>query len=60
MVKPKKWIQKAINPAYKGRLHAKLGIPEGQKIPSGTLKAAAARGGEMGKEARLAMTLKKF
>lgn len=58
--KKKNWIKKAINPENKGKLHAKLGIPEGQKIPVGTLKAAASRGGDMGKEARLAMTLKRF
>lgn len=42
----------------KGALHAQLGIPEGQKIPAGTLKAAAKRGGLEGKRARLAETFK--
>lgn len=54
--KPKKWIGKMH--LKKGALHAQLGIPEGQKIPAGTLKAAAKRGGLEGKRARLAETFK--
>jgi len=54
----KKWIAGAIkNP---GALHAQLGIPQGQKIPVGTLKAAAKKGGKEGKRAQLAMTLRKM
>jgi hypothetical protein len=56
--KPKKWIQGAIKKP--GALHAELGIPKGQKIPAGTLKVAAAKGGKLGKRARLAQTLKKM
>lgn len=29
-----------INPAHKGDLHRKLGVPEGQKIPDAKLQAA--------------------
>lgn len=56
MAKKKKWIQGAIK--HPGALHAQLGIPPGQKIPAGTLKAAAAKGGKLGQRARLAETLK--
>ena len=56
--KPKKWIQGAIKKP--GALHRQLGIPEGKKIPAGTLKAAAAKGGVLGKRARLAETMKGF
>lgn len=52
----KKWIQKAH--IKKGALHSQLGIPNGQKIPEGTLRAAARKGGTEGKRARLAETLK--
>ena len=53
-----KWIQKAIEKP--GALHKQLGIPAGEKIPASTLKAAAEKGGKLGKRARLAMTLKKL
>lgn len=53
-----KWIQGAIK--HPGALHRQLGIPLGQKIPAGTLKAAEAKGGKLGKRAQLAMTLKKM
>ncbi len=43
-----------------GALHKQLGIPAGEKIPASTLKAAAEKGGKLGKRARLAMTLKKL
>ena len=55
-----KWIQKALGPSSKGKLHRKLGIPEGKKIPESKLKAAEKKGGKIGKEARLAETLKGF
>jgi hypothetical protein len=38
--KPKKWIQKAINPAHKGDLHTALHIKKGEKIPMGKLNKA--------------------
>lgn len=54
----KKWIQKAIKKP--GALHEQLGVPKGQKIPEGKLKAAAKKGGTLGRRARLALTLKKL
>ena len=53
-----KWIQKAIKKP--GALHKKLKVPEGKKIPESKLKAAEKKGGKIGKEARLADTLKGF
>lgn len=52
----KNWIAAAIG--KKGALHAALGIPQGQKIPLATLQAAAKRKDKVGKEARLALTLR--
>ena len=54
----KKWIQKAIKKP--GALHKEMGIPKGEKIPDKKLKAAAKKGGKLGKRARLAETLKKL
>jgi len=53
-----KWIQKAIS--KKGALHKQLNVPAGEKIPKSKLKAAAEKGGKLGKRARLAMTLSKL
>lgn len=37
-------MAKAFNPGgHKGKLHREMGIPEGQKIPSGRLNAAASK-----------------
>jgi hypothetical protein len=55
-----KWIQKALGSKSKGKLHRKLGIPEGEKIPEKKLNAAEKKGGKIGKEAALAKTLKSF
>jgi hypothetical protein len=55
---PKNWIAGATK--NKGALHKNLGVPAGEKIPAAKLKAAAAKGGKVGKEARLAETLKGF
>lgn len=52
----KNWIAGATK--NKGALHKNLGVPQGEKIPAAKLKAAAAKGGKVGKEARLAETLK--
>ena len=52
------WIAKATR--NKGGLHRSLGVPEGKKIPSGMISKAAGRGGKVGKQARLAMTLKRI
>jgi len=54
----KKWIQKAIKKP--GALRKTLGIAKGKNIPSGKLKAAAKKGGALGRRARLAITLKKL
>jgi hypothetical protein len=38
--KPKKWIQKAINPAHKGDLHSALHVSKDKKIPASKLNKA--------------------
>jgi hypothetical protein len=53
-----KWIQKAIKKP--GALHTQLEVPQGEKIPLEKLKAAAQKGGKLGKRARLALTLRKL
>ena len=58
--KNEKWIQAALGPKSKGKLHKKLGIPEGKKIPISKLKSAEKKGGKIAKEAQLAETLKKM
>lgn len=56
---PKKnWIAGATK--NKGGLHRSLGVPEGKKIPAARISAAAQKGGKIGKQARLAQTLKKM
>jgi len=50
------WIAGAIKKP--GALHKQLGVPQGEKIPSSKLAAAAKKPGKMGKRARLAETLK--
>jgi hypothetical protein len=52
------WIQDAIKPENKGKLRKKLHAKEGKSIPAKKLEAAAKKGGKLGKEARLAETLK--
>ncbi len=52
----KNWIAGAVK--NKGGLHKSLGVPMGKKIPAGKVTAAAKKGGKVGKEARLAQTLK--
>jgi len=54
----KNWIQNAIKKP--GALHRQLGVKQGQKIPTSKLRAAAKRGGTLGRRARLAETLKGF
>ena len=54
----KKWIAGAIK--HPGALHAQLGVPQGEKIPSKKLAKAAKAGGKLGQRARLAETLKGF
>lgn len=52
----KNFIKGAIK--HPGALHKDLGVPQGQKIPAAKLKAAAGKGGTVGRRARLAETLK--
>lgn len=52
-----KWIAGATK--NKGALHRALHVPEDEKIPENKLKAAEKKGGKIGREARLAETLKK-
>lgn len=52
----KKFIQSAIK--HPGALHAQLGVPQGQKIPTAKLATAAKAGGKLGQRARFAETLK--
>lgn len=54
-----KWIAKATS-KNKGALRKKLGAKKGKPIPAKKLNAAAKKGGKLGKEARLAKTLKKM
>lgn len=53
-----KWIQGAIK--HPGALHKELGVPEGKTIPAKKLKTVEEKGGKIGKQARLAETLKKL
>lgn len=54
----KKWIQAAIKKP--GALRKELHVGAGKKIPAKKLKAAAKKGGKLGKRARLAETLRGF
>lgn len=59
MTEKKKWIQEALSKkGSKGKLHRKLGVPEGKKIPESKIKKAEHAKGALGKEARMAETLK--
>jgi hypothetical protein len=49
------WIQGAIK--HKGALHEQMGVAKDKKIPVSKLKAAAKKGGTLGKRANLALTL---
>lgn len=52
----KNWIAGAIK--HPGALHKALGVPKGEKIPAKKLAKAAKSSGKIGKQARLAETLK--
>ena len=52
----KKWIAGATR--HEGKLHEALHVPKDEKIAAAKLHAAAKKGGKIGKEARLAETLK--
>lgn len=56
-------MPKKFNPGgEKGKLHREMGIPEGQKIPAGRLKAAATQTAdpEKRRDAIRAETMKKW
>ena len=55
---PTKWISGAIK--HPGALRKSLHVKKGKKIPIKKLRAAAKKGGKMGRRARLAMTLRKM
>lgn len=56
-----KWIQKALGPKSKGKLHKKLGVPKGKDIPMAKIKKAEkSKSPTLRKEATLAQTLKSF
>ena len=57
MAKDKNWIQKALPPSSKGKLHAALGIPPGQKIPASKLAVKPGDSALMKKRKNLAKTL---
>lgn len=46
-----------ISGLHKGGLHRSLGIPKGKKIPVEAIRAAAKKGGKVGRQARAAETL---
>jgi hypothetical protein len=52
----KNWIAGAVR--NKGGLHRSLGVPAGKDIPDKEIEAAAKKPGKVGKQARLAETLK--
>lgn len=54
----KNFIAKAIK--RPGQLHRDLGVPQGQKIPPGKIKAAAKGGGKVAQRARFAEELAGF
>lgn len=54
----RKWISKAIK--HPGALRKSLRVKKGRKIPIARLRAAAKKGGTLGRRARLAITLRKI
>lgn len=54
----KKWIARAIR--HPGALHRQLGVAQGKKIPAAKVRAAAKKGGKLGRRARLAIRLKRI
>lgn len=52
------WIAQATQ--NKGGLHRSLGVPEGKNIPESMVEHAASQGGKVGRQARLAITLRKL
>jgi hypothetical protein len=58
MKKHGKWIKEAIG--HPGALRSELHIKAGETIPAKKLAKAAKAGGKLGRQARLAETLKGF
>lgn len=57
----RKWMSRAFTPENKGKLHRRLHVPEGEKIPESKLESAAhSSDPEERKEAALAKTGKRF
>lgn len=54
MMPKKYWMQEAFG-KNKGGLHRDLGVPLGQKIPIGRIRAAATAKGRLGHRARAAL-----
>jgi len=54
----KRWIQAAH--IQRGGLHKSLGVPQGEKIGMGKIKAAEKKAGKVGMQARLAATFAKM
>jgi hypothetical protein len=55
-----KWIQKAVS-KHPGKLHRKLGVPQGEKIPAKKLaRAEHSKNTTISREANLAKTLAKL
>lgn len=54
----KNWI--AESHIKKGGLHRSLGVAQGKKIPKSKIRAAAKKGGKVGKQARLAETFSRI
>jgi hypothetical protein len=54
-----KWIQKATA-GGEGGLHESLGVSKKKKIPPYLIAMAAKEGGKVGKQGRLAQTLKEL
>jgi hypothetical protein len=52
------WIAGAVK--NKGSLHRALGVKQGEKIPKAKVAAAAKKGGKVGRQAKLAITLGKL
>jgi len=53
------WIKGAVKPENKGKLHEKLGVPKGEKIPAAKLKKAEKSSSpKLRKEAQFAETMK--
>ena len=56
----RKWMQKAFG-KHPGKLHRRLHVPEGEKIPASKLsKAAHSKSPSLRREAALAKTGKRF